>query len=147
MKTEHAILFLAAVGVVQIVQRERHQRQNNMVACARIHQDWLTHLTTHPEHAKLWLPQDLEVEEYIELLTGNQQMAALSLRHRLGIIRGARLRFVAKAVMDREIGRRYWARFGAFREEEGAGDRIEERFNAAMRDAYVAHPESEPVGI
>lgn len=39
MKTEHAILFLVAVGVAQIVQRERHQRQNNPVACARIHQD------------------------------------------------------------------------------------------------------------
>lgn len=147
MKTSYAILTLAAVGVAHLVQRERHQRQNNDVAAARIHQEWLTHLTTHPEFAKLWVPQDLQVEEYIELLSGNQQVAALSLRHRLGLLRGARLRVVAEEVMDREIARRYWARFGNFREREAAGHRTEERFNAAMQDAYVARPESEPVGV
>ncbi|MFF9818989.1 DUF6082 family protein [Streptomyces sp. NPDC014006] len=61
--------------------------------------------------------------------------------------RGARLRLLVQAFMDRQIGRRYWARFGSFREEEAAGDRTEERFTAVMRDAYVAHPDTEPVGV
>lgn len=122
MKTSQtAVLVLAAVGAVQIVQRERHQWQQNEVAVARIQNDWLTHLTTHPDLAKLWAPQDMDVEEYVQLLHANQHICALSLRHRLGPARGSRLRFFAQAVMEREIVRRHWARFGSFREQEAAG--------------------------
>ncbi|CAL9326608.1 DUF6082 family protein [Streptomyces sp. SudanB91_2054] len=146
MKVSHALLALAAVGAAQLVQNERHQRQQNHVALARIHQDYLTRLTSEPELAKLWVPDDLEVEEYMKLLHCNQQMSALSLRNRLGLMGKGQLRFYASYMMDREIGRRYWDRFGSGREEEGA-DRADRRFNAAMRDAHTARPETAPAGL
>ncbi|MGV9509315.1 DUF6082 family protein [Streptomyces tendae] len=146
MKVSHALLALAAVGVAQLAQNERHQRQRNHVALARIHQDWLTRLTSEPELAKLWTPDDLEPEEYVKLLHCNQQMCALSLRNRLGLIGKGKLRFYADYMMDREIGRRYWDRFGSGREEE-ATDRADRRFNAAMSDAHTARPETAPAGL
>ncbi|CAL9360102.1 hypothetical protein SUDANB105_00646 [Streptomyces sp. enrichment culture] len=147
MKTSNAVLVLAAVGIAHTVQRQRHQRQKNEVAVTRIQNDWLTHLTTHPDFAKLWAPDGMDVEEYVKHLHANQQICALSLRHRLGLIRGSRLRFIAKAVMEREVGRSYWQKFGSFREEEAAGDKLAERFIAALHDAYVAHPDTQPVGV
>ncbi|MEV5338335.1 DUF6082 family protein [Streptomyces sp. NPDC052676] len=147
MKTSHAALILAAMGAAHLVQKHLHQRQQNEVAVARIQNDWLTHLTTHPDFAQLWAPKDMDVKEYVQLLHANQQICALSLRHQLGLIRGSRLRFIAKAVMEKEIGRRYWAKFGSFREEEAAGDKLAERFTAALHDAYVAHPDTQPVGV
>ncbi|MFF9785026.1 DUF6082 family protein [Streptomyces nigrescens] len=145
MKASHAaILGLAAVGAVQIAQKERHQRQRNEIAVARIHQDWLTHLTTHPDLAKLWAPEDIAPEQYVELLNANQQINGLGLRHRLGIVRDQQLPFLATYLMGREHCRRYWQRFGAFRGEEALGDQPEEHFNEVMNDAYVSHQEPKP---
>ncbi|MFF8789204.1 DUF6082 family protein [Streptomyces sp. NPDC015125] len=144
MKISHAaILGLAAVGAVQIAQRERHHRQHLDIAVARIHQDYLTHLTSNPHLAALWIPEahdpeeeDLTPEQYVELLTANQQIAALGLRHRLGIARGQRLSSMAEYLMGREHCRKYWARFGGFREQEASGDRAGEDFHAYMNAAY-----------
>ncbi|WP_406220879.1 DUF6082 family protein [Streptomyces decoyicus] len=145
MKISHAaILGLAAVGAVQIAQKERHQRQRNDVAVTRIHQDWLTHLTTHPDLAVLWAPKDLDAEQYVELLNANQQIAALGLRHRLGLARGQRLSYLATYLMGREHCRRYWARFGSFREEEALGDKPGEHFHEVMDNAYKAQQERKP---
>ncbi|MET7814239.1 DUF6082 family protein [Streptomyces sp. NPDC005395] len=146
MKVSHALLALAAVGVAQLAQSERHQRQRNHIAVARIQQDWLARVSSDPELAKLWIPEDLEPEEYVKLLHCNQMMCALSLRNRLGLARKGKLRFCADYMMDREIGRRYWARFGRVREEE-ATDKAEKRFNRAMDDAYVSRPETSPAGF
>ncbi|MFG2141859.1 DUF6082 family protein [Streptomyces sp. NPDC048650] len=142
-----AVAALAAVGAVQIVQRERHQRQRNEVTVAHIQLNRLTHLTAHPDLAALWAPPGVGTEEYVKLLDANHQICALSLRHKLGITRGKQLRFVAEKVMEREIGRRYWKRFGSFRAEEAAGDKPSEEFTEAMHDAYLAHPEIQPAGV
>ncbi|MEU9355021.1 DUF6082 family protein [Streptomyces griseoloalbus] len=132
-----AALALVAVGAASLVQRERHHRQKNEVAVMRNQLEWLRHLTTHPDFAQLWAPKDLTAEEYIKLLHVNQQICALSLQHKLGLLRGRRLRFCADAVMKTEYGRRYWERFGSFREAEADGDRLATDFTDAMHDAYT----------
>ncbi|MDV6291302.1 hypothetical protein R2F25_38475 [Streptomyces sp. UP1A-1] len=48
-----------------------------------------------------------------------------------------RLRFCADAVMKSEYSRRYWERFGSFREAEADGDRLGTAFTDCMHDAYT----------
>ncbi|MFG3199831.1 DUF6082 family protein [Streptomyces sp. NPDC048208] len=141
MKTS-AGLLLATLGIgAHLLQRERHQRQHNAARLARNQLDWLTYLTTHPELAEQWKPEDLGVEEYVQLLNANKMLCALSLRHRLGFATGDALRFYADDFMSRESGRRYWRRFGALREKEVQSnhDPYGLRFNRAMNVAYTAH--------
>ncbi|MFE7314072.1 DUF6082 family protein [Streptomyces sp. NPDC057555] len=148
MKTSRAVLLLlAAIGAIQAVQRERHQRQHNHVAVTQLHHNRLAHLTANPDLAQQWAPEEMDVKEYVQLLDVNQQIVALSLRHRLGLTRGNRLRIMADAVMEREAVRRYGKYFGGFRTQEAAGDRLARRFTAIMHDAYVARPEPDPVRV
>ncbi|MFE2157088.1 DUF6082 family protein [Streptomyces lydicus] len=144
--TNAAILAVATVGALHLVQRERHQRQQNEVAVSRIQDSWLTHLTTNPDLAKLWAP-DMDPEEYVQILHANQQICALSLRYKLGQIGVDKLRFLASELMSREICRRYWAKYGEFRLREAAGNKRAETFNGILQDEYVARPETQPVGV
>jgi hypothetical protein len=138
MKLQNAAVAAGVVlGAAYLVQRERHQWQQNEAAVMRNQLDWLTHLTTHPEFAQVWAPKDMPVEEYIKLLHVNQQICALALRHKLGLLRGRRLRFCADAVMERDLGRRYWERFGSFREAEADGNGLESDFTDVMHAAYT----------
>ncbi|WP_433860172.1 DUF6082 family protein [Streptomyces kronopolitis] len=142
-----AIFAVAAVGALRLVQRERHQRQLNEVAVAQIQINRLTHLTSHPELAASWAPTGMDTKEYVKILDANQQLCALSLRHKLGITTGRRLRFVAEWIMDHEVGRRYWERFGSLRAEETMDDSDAAEFNEAMNDAYMAHPKAQPASV
>ncbi|MEU7640930.1 DUF6082 family protein [Streptomyces sp. NPDC039016] len=147
MKTSHAVLLLAAIGAAHLAQKERHQRQQLRVAATELHHSRLTHLINRPDLAQDWAPEGMSLEEFARLLSENQQLVSLSLRHRLGLLRGNTLRFVAEAFMELESGRRYWKHFGHFREREAVGDRCAQRFTAALQDAYVARPETDPVGV
>ncbi|AIA06719.1 DUF6082 family protein [Streptomyces noursei] len=147
MRTSHALLLLAAVGAVRIVQSERHQWQQNQVAVTELQHARVTHLISHPHLAQDWAPEGMTKEEFARLLSENAQLVSLSLRHRLGLLRGSQLRFVADAFMARPAGRLYWRHFGPFRTQEADGDRCAERFTAALEDAYVAHPDTDPIGV
>ncbi|MGX1851107.1 DUF6082 family protein [Streptomyces sp. NPDC055299] len=148
--TRAAILGLIAVGAVHITQRERHQRQQNEIAVTRIHQKFLTLLTTHPELAALWVPEadpeeeELTPEQYVQLLNANQQIEALHLRHRLGIVRKKQFPPLAEHLMGREHVRKYWARFGSLRKQEASGNKRRERFHTAMNAAYRSRQKDEP---
>ncbi|GAA1237198.1 DUF6082 family protein [Streptomyces rhizosphaericus] len=149
MKIAHAVLVVAAVGAAQMAPRQLHQRQRNEVAVARLQHDWLTHLTRHPDLAKQWIPEGMDMgeEEFVQLLNANQQACALGLRNRLGLARGERLAFMAETFMKQEVGRRYWKAFGGYRQDESVGDGWARRFNRCMDDACVAHLETDPVGV
>ncbi|MFI0742774.1 DUF6082 family protein [Streptomyces sp. NPDC021100] len=142
MKTSHAVLVLAAVGAVRVVQRQRHQQQHNNLAVARLYNDWLTHQSIHPD----LMGEGMDLEEHVKLLKVNQEIAALSLLHRLGFLRGDMLRGVAQSVMERQIGQRYWAQFGGFRQQEAAGDERAETFHEVMEQTYLAQLGANPVG-
>ncbi|MGG7574123.1 DUF6082 family protein [Streptomyces sirii] len=141
-----AIFAVAAVGALHLLQRERHQRQLNEVAVAQIQISRLTHLTSNPDLAASWAPAGMDAKEYVKILDANQQLCALSLRHKLGITRGRRLRFTAEWIMKHEIGRRYWEKFGSLRAEEAMDDSDAEEFTEVMNDAYKARPEAKLVG-
>ncbi|MGG2460151.1 DUF6082 family protein [Streptomyces sp. RGM 3693] len=147
MKTSHAVLVLAAVGAVHVAQRERHQNQRNRVAVTQLHHSRIAHLVANPDLAQDWAPNGMDGGEFAKLLSENQQLVALSLRHRLGLLRGSRLRFVADTLMEREGGRRYWRHFGADRAREAEGNRCAQRFTAAMQAAYLAHSAAKPADV
>ncbi|MGI5262361.1 DUF6082 family protein [Streptomyces angustmyceticus] len=145
--TTTAILAVAGVGALRVVQMEHHRRQQNEIAVARIQLDRIRHLTAHPHLAESWAPSGMAVDKYVKLLDANYQLCAISLRHELGIVRGHRLDFVAKWFMKHEVGRQYWEEFGPLRAEEAAGDSDLEEFTEVMNDAYKAHSKAEPVGV
>ncbi|MET9507783.1 hypothetical protein ABZX62_04755 [Streptomyces flavidovirens] len=63
-------------------------------------------MSTNPGLAKLWAPEDMDVEEYMQLLKANQLVCTLSLRDRLGFVRDERLPFFASMVMNSDVCRR-----------------------------------------
>lgn len=149
MRFSNAVLALAVVGVgaAQMVQRERHHRQRAEMELTRLQHDWLGQMATNPDLASAWKPEGMDVKAYLDLLPVNQQLCAVSLRHRLGLARGQKLRFYAETIMENPNGRTYWENFGRLHKEEGAGDKVARRFNTAMDDAYTARPETDPVGV
>ncbi|MEU6813993.1 DUF6082 family protein [Streptomyces sp. NPDC046860] len=147
IRTPHVLLLLAAVGVTRLVQSERHQHQRNHIALTALHTDWLGVLVDNPELAEAWAPEGADIEQWKRHLHLNRQLCGLALRHRLGAIGGAGLRFVADSVMEREVGRSYWKTYGTFRQKEAAGDPAAMAFHTALQDAYVAAcPDTEPTG-
>ncbi|MCZ0973722.1 DUF6082 family protein [Streptomyces albulus] len=147
MKTSHALLVLAAVGAVHVAQRERHQNQRSQVAVTQLHHSRIAQLVANPDLAQDWAPKGMDSGQFAQLLSENQQMVVLSLRHRLGLLRGRRLRFVANKIMERESGRRYWKHFGADRAQEAEGNPCAQRFTEAMQTAFLAHCAAKPAGV
>ncbi|MFJ5681017.1 DUF6082 family protein [Streptomyces sp. NPDC093097] len=104
-------------------------------------------LRANPDLSQDWAPKGMDGGEFAQLLSENQQMVVLSLRHRLRLLRGSRLRFVADTLMEREGARRYWEHFGASRAREAEGNRCAQRFTEAMQTAYLAHCAAKPAGV
>jgi hypothetical protein len=132
-------LATAVVGAAPLRQDARHQAERNEATVARNQLDWLTQMSTNPDLAKLWTPEDMDVEEYMQLLNANQLICTLSLRDRLGFVHDERLPSFASMVMNSDVCRRYWARFGDLRAQEAEGDERAERFTDALNRAAHAH--------
>ncbi|OKJ72292.1 DUF6082 family protein [Streptomyces sp. CB02460] len=141
MKLTTAVLVAGAtisiattvVGVTRL--RQNAQPERNEVAAARNQIDWLEKAATNPDLAKLWKPEDMEVEEYMSLLAANQLICALSLRDRLGLVRKGQLSFLASMAMSTEVCQRYWERFGGLRAQEAKGDWQAEHFTRVLDEA------------
>jgi hypothetical protein len=139
-----ASLATAVVGVARLRQDARHQADRNEAVVARNQLDWLTQMSTNPDFAKLWTPDDMSVEEYMQLLKANQLICILSLRDRLGFVRDKQLPFYASLLMSSEVCRKYWAKFGDLRAQEAEGDKRAERFTEVLTQAAQAHPQEQP---
>jgi hypothetical protein len=57
-----ASLATAVVGVARLRQDARHQADTNEAVVTRNQLDWLTQMSTNPDFAKLWTPDDMSVE-------------------------------------------------------------------------------------
>ncbi|MER5440811.1 DUF6082 family protein [Streptomyces sp. NPDC002790] len=136
-------LTTAVVGAARLRQEARHQAERNEAVVARNQLDWLEQTSTNPDLAKLWTPEHMEVDEYVQLLKANQLICSLSLRDRLGFVRDGQLAFYAAMVMSSDVCRRYWKRFGALRAEEAEGDERAERFTRALDQAAKKHPQAQ----
>lgn len=138
-------LTTAVVGAARLRQDARHQAERNEAVLARNQLDWLAQMSTNADLAKLWVPEDTDVEEYMQLLHANQQICTLSLRDRLGFVRDGQLPFYASMLMNSDVCRRYWARFGDLRAQEAEGDERAEHFTKVLNQAAQAHQEAQPV--
>ncbi|MER6526619.1 DUF6082 family protein [Streptomyces sp. NPDC001508] len=137
-------LTTAVVGAARLRQNARHQTERNEALVARNQLDWLAQMSTNADLAKLWAPEDMDVEEYMQLLKANQLICMLSLRDRLGFIRDGHLPFFASMVMSSDVCRRYWRRFGDLRAQEAEGDERAEHFTRVLDQAAKNHPQAQP---
>ncbi|MFI8836063.1 DUF6082 family protein [Streptomyces afghaniensis] len=137
-------LTTAVVGAARFRQDARHQAERNDAVLARNQLDWLAQMSTNPDVAKLWTPEDMDVEEYMQLLNANQLICMLSLRDRLGFVRAGHLPWYASKLMESDVCRRYWNRFGDLRAEEAEGDDRAEHFTRVLDQAAKNHPQAQP---
>ena len=140
-------LATAVVGAARLRQDARHQAERNEATVSRNQLDWLAQMSTRPDLAKLWAPEDMDVEEYMQLLKANQLICILSLRYRLGFVRDGQLPFYASMLMDSDVCRRYWARFGDLRAREAEGDERAEHFTRVLEAAARFHPEPQTTSV
>ncbi|MEU0684831.1 MULTISPECIES: DUF6082 family protein [Streptomyces] len=96
-------------------------------------------MSTNPELAKLWTPEGTDVEEYLGLLKANQLICMLSLRDRLGFVRTGHLPWYAAKLMESDVCRRYWQRFGDLRAQEAEDDERAEHFTRVLDQAAKNH--------
>ncbi|MGC5039939.1 DUF6082 family protein [Streptomyces sp. DT190] len=140
-------LTTAVVGAARFRQDARHQAERNDAVLARNQLDWLAQMSTNPDVAKLWTPEDMDVEEYMQLLNANQLICMLSLRDRLGFVRAGHLPWYASKLMESDVCRRYWNRFGDLRAEEAEGDERAEHFTRVLDQAAKNHPQAQPAAV
>ncbi|MFD5258333.1 DUF6082 family protein [Streptomyces bobili] len=137
-------LTSAVVGAVRLRQDARHQAERNEAVLARNQLNWLDQMSTTPELAKLWTPEGMDVEEYMQLLKANQLICMLSLRNRLGFVRSGHLPWYSAQLMESDVCRRYWHRFGDLRAQEAEGDERAEQFTRVLDQAAKNHPQAQP---
>ncbi|MEV5358163.1 DUF6082 family protein [Streptomyces sp. NPDC052693] len=136
-------LTTAVVATARLRQDARHQAERNDAVLTQNQLGWLAHMSTNPDIAKLWTPQDMDVEEYMQLLKANQLICMLSLRDRLGFVPAGHLPWYAAQLMDSDVCRRYWARFGDLRAQEAEGDERAEHFTRVLDQAAKNHPRAQ----
>ncbi|MYU02162.1 MULTISPECIES: DUF6082 family protein [unclassified Streptomyces] len=140
MRTSTAVLTagvaVAAVGVAQLVQKDRQHKQTINAALSGIQIDWLSRASSDPLEAKFWAPEGIEPEQYQRMLSGNRMLCQLSLRWRVGLVTRRQLALYADDLMTHATCRDYWERFGSYRESEALGNKRDETFNRAIRNAY-----------
>ncbi len=137
-------LTTAVVGAARLRQDARHQAERNEGVVARNQLDWLAQMSINADLAKLWAPEGMDVEEYMQLLKANQLICTLSLRDRLGFVRAGQLPFYASKLMESDVCRRYWHRFGDLRAQEAEGDERAEHFTRVLDQAAKNHPQAPP---
>ncbi|MEV5357059.1 DUF6082 family protein [Streptomyces sp. NPDC052693] len=136
-------LTTAVVATARLRQEARHQAERNDAVLTQNQLGWLAHMSTNPDIAKLWTPQDMDVEEYMQLLKANQLICMLSLRDRLGFVPAGHLPWYAAQLMDSDVCRRYWARFGDLRAQEAEGNERAEHFTRVLAQAAKNHPRAQ----
>ncbi|SFY48729.1 DUF6082 family protein [Streptomyces sp. F-1] len=140
-------LTTAVVGAARLRQDARHQAERNEATVTRNQLDWLAQMSTDASLAKLWVPEGMDVKEYMQLLNANQLICMLSLRDRLGFVRDGQLPFYASMVMSSDVCRRYWHRFGDLRAREAEGDPRAEYFTHVLDQAAKNQPHTQPAAV
>lgn len=137
-------LSTVVVGAARLRQDARHQAERNEALLAGNQLDWLSRVSTNADLAELWKPEDMKAGEYMQLMSANRLICALSLRHCLGRVRDGQLAFYAAMVMSSDVCRRYWQRFGDLRAQEAEGDERAEYFTRVLEQAAKNHSQTQP---
>ncbi|MDX3367608.1 DUF6082 family protein [Streptomyces sp. ME02-6987-2C] len=140
-----ALSFTTAMaGAARLRQDARHQAERHEALLAGNQPDWLNRVSTNGDLTELWKPEDMKAGEYMQLMSANRLICALSLRHCLGRVRDGQLPFYAAMVMSSDVCRRYWQRFGELRAQEAEGDERAEHFTLVLDQAAKNHPQAQP---
>ncbi|MFD4022348.1 DUF6082 family protein [Streptomyces sp. NPDC058576] len=108
MKLTTAVLAAgAAVSLARLRQDVRHQAERSEALLAKNQIEWLAQISTNPDLAEIWKPEDMETEEYIRLMSANRLLCTLSLRDRLGLIPKGHLPLFAAWIMESDVSRQY----------------------------------------
>ncbi|MGC5042474.1 DUF6082 family protein [Streptomyces albidoflavus] len=139
MKTSHSVLVASAVCTAGLWLFERQNQRRNALHAAQMHQAWIAEVATNPELRSIWTPPggELPDADHTNLLHANRLISFLAAKFRAGLLDKHTLRVQARWLMQREVARTYWKKYGAFREEE-ARDRTDRAFNAILSDEYTA---------
>ncbi|NBE51200.1 DUF6082 family protein [Streptomyces boluensis] len=136
MKIGTAVLLagtaVAGVGMARLLQEAKSQWERTEATLARNQLDWLTQISTDPAVASKWAPAGMAVEEYMGLMSANSLLCSFSLRDRLGRVSKRQRDLYASMIMDSDVARRYWDKFGHLRVQEAVGDPHAEQFNDAL---------------
>jgi hypothetical protein len=144
LKISHALLINAAVAAARLVQAEKQHRQLAALHAEQMHQEWISEVASNPELWATWtIPGEPSAEEGEQLLHCNRLISFLSVKFRAGLLDRSSLRVQARWLMEREIARTYWRKFGGFREEE-AMDRTDRVFNGIMARAHAVLTDRDP---
>ncbi|MFE7483400.1 DUF6082 family protein [Streptomyces sp. NPDC057552] len=127
---------VAAVGLAQLVQRDRQHKQRNDLALSLIPIEWRSRASGDEREAAFWAPEELEADQYRRMLSANQTFCQLSLRFRLGLVTARQLELYADKLMEVAACREYWARFGAYRAAEVLGNKTDEQFTRVVNEAF-----------
>ncbi|MFF5567694.1 DUF6082 family protein [Streptomyces sp. NPDC012623] len=146
MKTSHSVLLASMVGAAGLWLSERQNRRRLALHAEEMHQAWIAELAQKPELQTVWTPSGSELPdgEYTNHLHANRLISFLSVKFRAGLLDKQSLRAQAKWLMERDIARAYWKKFGGFREEE-ARDRTDRVFNSILDDEYAVLADDDPV--
>lgn len=137
-------LATIVVGAARLRQDARHQAERNEALLAGNQLAWLAQVSTHPDLAEIWKPEDVETQEYMRLMSANRLLCMLSLRDRLGFVPKGHLPFHAAWIMKSDVSRRYWKRFGDLRAQEAEGDERAEHFTRVLSHAAENTPLAQP---
>lgn len=83
MKLTTAVLAVGAavslattmVGAARLRQDARHQAERNEALLAGNQIDWLAQMSTNPDLADIWKPEDMKTEEYMRLMSATGSSA------------------------------------------------------------------------
>ncbi|MEU6475322.1 DUF6082 family protein [Streptomyces sp. NPDC047017] len=134
IRTSTAILVVAAIGAVRIVQAERQARRQLVLHAAELHQAYCRDTAADHLSSGEW-GEGLSPEEAAQHIHANRLISFLSAKYRVGLLKDDDLRVQAHASMKRPSVRSYWEQNGSFR-QEGAKDRIDRRFNEIMYGVF-----------
>ncbi|MFD7897573.1 DUF6082 family protein [Streptomyces sp. NPDC059743] len=146
MKTSHSVLLASVVGAAGLWLSERQNRQRLALHAEVMHQAWIAEVARSPELQAIWMPAggDLPDGEYTNLLHANQLISFLSVKFRAGLLDKQSLRVQARWLMEHDVTRTYWKKFGGFREDEVV-DRTDRTFNSILADEYAAYADKDAV--
>ncbi|MFH9612942.1 DUF6082 family protein [Streptomyces pratensis] len=139
-----ASLSTTVVGAARLRQDARHQAERNEALLAGNQIGWLAQVSTNPDLAEIWKPEDMETEEYMRLMSANRLLCMLSLRDRLVFIPKGNLPLFAAWIMKSDVSRRYWKHFGDLRAQEAEGDERAEHFTRVLDYAAENAPLVQP---
>jgi hypothetical protein len=129
-----------------MLQAERYYRRKLVLHAADMHQALLSDVASSEELRGVWTPpkEELAPTQYAQLVHCNRQIALLSAKFRVGLLDRRTLRVQARWLMEHDIARNYWQRYGAFRELE-AQDRTDRLFNSILDDEFTAAADPDTV--